>query len=126
MKLFEWPDLIDVIVVLAVVLIAGSVVAGLVDMVWPSTYCSIGYVVDKNYTPSSTSVGSGVGSKGSVTTVVMSHSEEWNVIVSLYTGEVVAATAKPTQWAAANKGDKVWVCQRIGKLFGVNWGNRIQ
>jgi TRAP-type C4-dicarboxylate transport system permease small subunit len=82
-------------------------------------------VIERIYTPSSTStgVGTGVTSSGKVGTVVMTSSEpeKWTVIVNVG-GNVVAAKANATAWSAAMAGRKASVAYWRGWITRWNYG----
>lgn len=75
-------------------------------------------VIDKSFTPSSTSTGIGTNGK---TTVVTVHrkSAAWCLVVRL-NGEIVPAYTSPDGWAKFKSGDRVSLTQRVGWWFRGN------
>jgi hypothetical protein len=100
-----------------------------VETAWTDPTTLQGTVIDKFYSASSTSVGTGVavGSNGRMVpvTTVESGPEKYTVIVQIGS-EVVSAHSTPNRWAALNKGDQTGVIKLTGHLFGSTVGYHIQ
>lgn len=123
-----WSDgWVTRVVFLFVAALGGALILSAVDVCWANQTVYAAVVVERTYKPSETNVGTGVGAKGQVVTVITSSSEQWNVVVRyLLDGRVEVVTATKDQWASISTGSRVWVVERNGKLLGVNWGRRIQ
>jgi len=110
--------LIESLFVLLLIGIVGLIVFVIGDCLTGTTQPENAVVVGKAYKPpeTNTGVGTGVGANGQVTTLVTtsSTSEEWNVIVRLESGEIVATKASSRQWAEAKDGQEVTVEAAIG------------
>lgn len=76
-----------------------------------------GVVVDKQYKPETTSVGTGV-SNGKTVTTVQTDSEEWLIMARCTDGEIVTIKAENNIYYSKNVGDQIKFNVCTGKFTG--------
>ena len=115
-------------VIASIILIVAVLFCPLIDRSSASRdLVGTGVVIDKLYTPESSSSGTGMafGGKGGVTPV-MTHShtsEKWILLVE-FEGETFSKNCTPAVWAKYSKGQRCEVVQLNGKLF--SYGREVQ
>lgn len=72
-------------------------------------------VLGHNYTPPSTSVGSGISADGKTTVVVTSESAKW-VIIAQTNSITVPVRVSEDQWSKCQKGQQIKIVKEIGRI----------
>lgn len=89
--------------------IASLVLFITLDIALGSTNTVKGIVLDKAFTPSSSSIGTGVSSSGAIVTTTEDTYEKWTLILKLEDGSIVSNEADNAVFYSVDSGDAVSV-----------------
>ena len=116
---FDWKEEILMIVTVGFcVLMVIAVGIFIADILVTEPYIIQGKIIEAEYTPASTGVGTGIGSDGKPVTVVTSKSEKWTLIVSVK-GEIKSFDVSPDMYYSIKIGENIKMECRRGKIVGV-------